>query len=264
MTTRIAIPEPTSADAAYNARSLPPYIAALQSAGATPVVIPLHERQDRVAKLLASVHGILLPGSGFDVNPEKFGEQPIPACNPADPAREAVDELLLQDAFNLHKPILAICYGIQSLNVWLNGSLIQDLPSEGKTAVNHAPGKTIPDAHSIRIVPGSLLARLSTAAGTIGEEKVNSSHHQALRTPGGRLRVTAISPVDEVIEAVELDFPESASETAPDQAHFVLGVQWHPERSYTSNPLSRAIFAAFLRAAEVWKPRAIHESVATA
>jgi putative glutamine amidotransferase len=282
MSTRIAIPEPTSADAAYNARSLPPYIAALQSAGATAVVIPLHERPERVAKLLAGVHGVLLPGSGFDVNPEKFGERPIPACNPADPAREAVDELLLQDAFNLHKPILAICYGIQSLNVWLNGSLIQDLPSqdlpnqdlpsqdlpsEGKTTVNHAPGRTILDAHPIRIAPGSLLARLSAIAGTIGEEKVNSSHHQALRTPGGRLRVTAISPADEVIEAVELDSPEaspesgSASETTRDLAHFVLGVQWHPERSYTASPLSRAIFAAFFHAAEAWKPRAIHESI---
>ncbi len=104
--------------------------------------------------------------------------------------------------------------------------------------MNHAPGRTVLDAHSIQISPGSLLARLSAAVGTIEEEKVNSSHHQALRTLGGRLRVTAVSPADEVIEAVELDSPEFASESSSDSAHFVLGVQWHPERSYTASPLS--------------------------
>jgi putative glutamine amidotransferase len=108
MPIRIAIPEPTTSDAAYNARSLPPYLAALQSAGAMPVVVPLHERQDRVARLLAGTQGVLLPGSGFDVDPERYGEARIPACGPADAGRTAVDELLLQDAFNLHKPILAI------------------------------------------------------------------------------------------------------------------------------------------------------------
>ena len=74
MTIRIAIPEPTSSDAAYNARSLPPYVAALQSAGAIPVIIPIHERQDRVARLLMGTHGVLLPGSGFDVEPERYAE----------------------------------------------------------------------------------------------------------------------------------------------------------------------------------------------
>ena len=251
MNVRIAIPEPASSDAAYNARSLPPYIAALQSAGAIPVVVPLHERPDRVAKLLSGVQGILLPGSRFDVDPQKYSAEKIPACNPADPAREAVDELLLQDAFNLHKPILAICYGVQSLNVWLNGSLVQDLPAEGKRLVNHAPGRTVLEAHAIRITPGS---RLSTLAAGLEEAQVNSSHHQALLQPGNNLRVAAISPADEVIEAVEL---ESAD-------HWVVGMQWHPERTYTTSDLSRALFRAFVQAAGGWKPRAIHESVATA
>jgi putative glutamine amidotransferase len=251
MSLRIAIPEPTATDTAYNARALPQYLAALQSAGATPIVVPLHERPDRIAKLLSSVQGILLPGSGFDIDPQKFGETMIPACNPADPAREAADELLLQDAFNLHKPILAICYGVQSLNVWLNGSLIQDLPTEGKTAVDHRPGRHIAEAHSVCIAQDSLLSKLAHG---VTEEMVNSSHHQALRVTGDKLRITAISPADEVIEAVELDSP----------THWVTGVQWHPERTYTTSGLSRAIFAAFVHAAEAWKPREIHDSVATA
>src|ERR1700689_4022329 len=130
MTVHIAIPEPTSSDPAYNARSLPPYLAALHSWGVTPVLIPLHERQDRVARLLRGVQGILLPGSGFDVDPQRYGEDPIPEFGEADPGRTAIDELLLQDSFNLQKPILAICHGTQTLNVWRGGSLIQDLKTQ--------------------------------------------------------------------------------------------------------------------------------------
>jgi putative glutamine amidotransferase len=254
MNVRIAIPEPTSSDPAYNARSLPPYIAALQSAGATPVIIPLHERPDRVARLLATVHGTLLPGSGFDIAPEKFGAERIPECNAADPAREAIDELLLEDAFSLRKPLFAICFGVQSLNVWLHGTLIQDLEAAGKNQVNHRPGRHVNDAHTIEITPGSLLARLADKDPGAKPEHVNSSHHQALLAPGNHLRVTAVSPVDQVIEAVELDAPESS------EPHFVLGVQWHPERTYTVSSLSRALFAEFIRQAADWKPWPVVES----
>lgn len=255
MSIRIAIPEPTSIDTPYNQRALPQYLAALQSAGATPIVVPLHERPERVAKLLSTVQGVLLPGSGFDIDPQKFGEEKIPACNPADPAREAVDELLLQDAFNLYKPILGICYGVQSLNVWQNGTLIQDLETDGKTQVNHRPGRHIADAHPVEIAAGSLLEKLAAEGDDAKPEQVNSSHHQALRTPGDKLRVTAVSPVDQVIEAVELDPAKSGP------GHFVLGVQWHPERTYTTSALSRGIFREFVHAAQAWKPRPVLESV---
>lgn len=247
----IAIPEPTSKDTAYNQRALPQYIAAIQSAGAIPKVVPLHERQDRVARLLAGVQGVLLPGSGFDLDPQAYGAARIPQCNEPDPGRAAVDELLLQDAFNLHKPILAICYGVQALNVWRNGSLIQDLPSDGKTEVNHRPGREVVEAHPIRIASGSRLSGLAHGQEEIG---VNSSHHQALRVLGDNLRVTAVCPADGVIEGVELDAPD----------HFVVGVQWHPERTYTASPFSRAIFGAFVRAAAEWQPRAAEEAVAGA
>jgi putative glutamine amidotransferase len=251
MSIRIAIPEPTTSDAAYNARSLPPYLAALQSARMTAVVIPLHERQDRVARLLAGTQGVLLPGSGFDVDPERYGEQRVSACGPADPGRTAVDELLLQDAFNLHKPILGICHGAQTLNVWLNGTLIQDLKTVLNTQVDHAPGRTVERAHSLRIAPRS---RLASASGGILDTECNSSHHQAIGRVGDHLRVTAVCPIDDVIEAVELDSAD----------HFVLGVQWHPERTYTVSSLSRVLFAAFAEAAEAWRPRPIEISVASA
>ncbi len=258
MSVRIAIPEP-SVDTEYNHSSLPPYIAALQSAGATAILVPLHERPDRVAKLLASAQGVLLPGSRFDVDPQHYGEVPIPACGPADAARSAVDELLLQDAFNLHKPILGICHGTQTINVWRNGTLIQDLPTVLRTPVDHSPGRAITDAHPIAITSNSRLANIAGSAptnagaqhGSLDAQLVNSSHHQAIRTPGDNLRVVAVSPGDGVIEAVELDA----------QDHFVVAVQWHPERTYTSSALSRALFAAFIHAAEAWQPRRVEESV---
>jgi len=251
MAVRIAIPEPTTTDTEYNQRSLPPYLSALHSAGATPVVIPLHERPDRVAKLLATVQGVLLPGSGYDVDPQRYGEERIPECGPADPGRTAVDELLLQDAFNLRKPVLAICHGAQTLNVWRNGTLIQDLERVEKTPVNHRPGRSVVDAHPIEIVSAS---RLESIAGKGSKpETVNSSHHQAIAKVGDKLAVSAISPVDGVVEAIELDSPD----------HFVIGVQWHPERTYTVSPLSRAIFAAFVKTATGWEPRPVQDSIAT-
>jgi putative glutamine amidotransferase len=242
---RIAIPEPTSTDAEYNGRCLPSYCESLKAAGGEPVIIALNEPQARVAQLLGSVQGILLPGSGYDVDPERYGEDRIPECGEADAPRTAVDELFLQDAFNLRKPILAICHGAQTLNVWRNGKLVQDL----KTNVNHSPGRHIADAHPVEIAAGSRLQRMIPA--DEAETKVNSSHHQAVRVPGDKLRVVATSPVDGVIEAVELDDPN----------HFVVAVQWHPERTYEHSALSRSIFAAFIDAAKAWHPPVVGEPV---
>ncbi len=249
MAVRIAIPEPTSSDAEYNQRALPQYVEALKAAGAEAVVVPLSETQERVAKLLAGVQGVLLPGSKFDVDPQRYGEAREPECAEDDPARTAADELLLQDAFNLRKPILGICQGTQNLNVWRGGALVQDL----KTAVDHRPGREVVKAHAVEIAEGSRLRGIlpaseadSTQEGgvEVGNVEVNSSHHQAVRTPGDNLRVSAISPGDGVIEAVELDVAD----------HFVVGVQWHPERTYAQSGFSRAIFSAFVQAAADWQP----------
>jgi putative glutamine amidotransferase len=245
MAVRIAIPEPTSSDTEYNQRALPQYVEALKAAGAEPVVVPLSAPQERVAKLLAGVQGILLPGSKFDVDPQRYGESREPECAEDDPARTAADELLLQDAFNLRKPILAICHGTQNLNVWRGGALVQDL----RTAVNHRPGREVVKAHPVEVAQGSRLSGILPAS-EAADVQVNSSHHQAIRTPGDNLRVGAVSPGDGVIEAVELDTPE----------HFVVGVQWHPERTYAQSGFSRAIFSSFVQAAEAWQPPEIESA----
>jgi len=241
MTVQIAIPVPTSSDEEYNQRSLGPYLIALEESGARAVVVPLDENPEQIGRLLREVDGVLLPGSRFDIDPQRYGENRIPECGEADPARTAVDELLLQDAFNMERPILAICHGAQSLNVWRSGSLIQDL----KTEVNHRPGREVVRAHAVRVAADSRLSGLMPEGDT-SEPDVNSSHHQAIRRAGDNLVVTAVSPVDGVIEGVELDSP----------THFVVGVQWHPERTYAESEFSRAIFGAFVNAARERQSRA--------
>jgi putative glutamine amidotransferase len=243
---RIAIPEPTSTDEAYNQRSLPQYIHAVEAAGGMAVPISLLHSRAEQASLLASCSGILLPGSPADIDPTRYGQEAVKECAAKDEAREAADNLLLQDAFDQGKPILGICYGLQSLNVWRTGSLIQHLPDS--TVVNHEPGREVQNAHPVLVAPGSrLFEAMEGMADDAGGERtlpVNSSHHQAVGTPGDRLKVAATSPVDGVIEALE----------GAERQQFVIAVQWHPERTYESSAASRALFAAFLEAARSWVP----------
>jgi putative glutamine amidotransferase len=258
MLPRIAIPEPTSTDEAYNQRSLPQYIRAVEASGGTAVPIRLHATPAEWAGALASCTGILLPGSPADVDPGRYGQEREKECAAKDEAREAVDELLLRGAFDQGKPVLGICYGLQSLNVWRKGTLVQDLPHADAAiagTVNHQPGREVQKAHPVLVTPGS---RLSHLVNGIGEEAprlfVNSSHHQAVGGPGQKLTVAAISPEDGVIEALEGSEPNQ----------FVVAVQWHPERSYDVSAASRALFAAFLDAAREWaaSPRAAGEPCA--
>ena len=236
---RIAIPEPSALNPEYSRNNWPRYAAAIESVGGEAVPIELTATPSEVAQTLASCQGILLPGSGADLNPSKYGEA-LNGSNPADPAREAADELLLQDAFNLRKPALCICYGFQSMNVWLGGSLIQDLPSQRPSPVTHGRihGQP-PPPHPVSLREGSKLAALAAAT----ESQVNSSHHQAIARLGDGLHLAATCPVDGVTEAAEM--PGAA---------FVVGIQWHPERDYPDNPFSQSIFQAFVDAARAWHP----------
>ena len=260
MTPRIAIPIPTSTDPDYNAKSWHQYAEAVTRAGGIPVEIPLSATPRETADLINTCQAVLLPGSPADVNPQKYGHDPIPECKPADPARENVDELLLQDAHNLYKPILAICFGTQSLNVWRGGTLVQDL---APMPVNHPAGRTVAVAHSAAIAPDSLLGTIIPPEEAPEQNgflrlPINSSHHQAIGIPGDGLRIAARCPQDAVIEAVE-----GGQDATNPGAHFVLGVQWHPERSYDISPASKALFERFIAEAAAWTPRPIHTSVAS-
>jgi putative glutamine amidotransferase len=241
MPPRIAIPLPLSHDPEYVERALPQYERAVRLAGGEPVRIPLDKLPADTMKIIERCDAALLPGSAADVDPAKYSAGRHPKTNAADPARDKVDELLLQDAYNMRKPLLGICYGMQILNVYRTGTLIQHIES----SVNHAAGRTVPIAHQVEIDPASRLAEI------VGESTatlpVNSSHHQAVDVVGDGLRVVARCPQDGIIEALQ--------GTAPD--HFVLAVQWHPERSVDQDEPSRAIFRALVEAAQ-----ARHEKLA--
>jgi putative glutamine amidotransferase len=110
---RIAIPVPHSSDREYAERSLPQYERAVELAGGEPVRIPLDQPPAQVMKLIERCDAVLLPGSKADVDPAKYDAPRDPHTNPADAGRDTVDELLLQDAYNMRKPVLGICYGLQ-------------------------------------------------------------------------------------------------------------------------------------------------------
>ncbi len=237
---RIAIPVPHSGDnendREYAERALPAYEEAVRGAGGEPVRIELEQTPSQVMKQVEGCDAVLLPGSRADLDPKKYGADRHEKTAPADAKRDAVDELLLRDAYKTHKPVLGICYGLQSLNVYRSGSLVQHIES----AINHSAGRTVAKAHTVIIEPGSKLAEIVGAGKTVA---VNSSHHQSANAAGDGLRVVAHCAEDGVIEAVE--------GTAP--GHFVLAEQWHPERSVNDGPevaeAARAIFQAFIAAA---------------
>jgi putative glutamine amidotransferase len=242
MPPRIAIPMPHSIDREYAERAIPQYERAVELAGGEAVRISLDQPPSGVQKIIEGCDGVLLPGSKADVDPAKFGAARSPCTAASDPGRDAVDEIVLQDAYHRRKPILGICYGLQSLNVYHGGSLIQHipdfLPEELRARVDHEAGKKVAVAHAVEIEKSSKLAGvLGGGDGLV--VPVNSSHHQSADKIGDGLRISARCPDDGIIEALE--------GTAPD--HFVLAVQWHPERSVDQDEASRAIFRALIEAA---------------
>jgi putative glutamine amidotransferase len=243
---RIAIPMPHSGDREYAERSIPQYEHAVKLAGGEPVRIPLDQTPAEVMKIIELCDGVLLPGSSADVDPAKFNATRSLRTAAPDLGRDAVDELLVQDAYNLRKPVLGICYGLQSLNVYRAGTLIQHipdfLPEELRTRVNHEAGKKVAVAHKVELSPDSKLAELVSPDTTNPVLPVNSSHHQSADKIGEGLRISARCVEDGIIEALE--------GTDPD--HFVLAVQWHPERSADEDEASRSIFSALVKAAEEW------------
>jgi len=237
---RIAIPVPHSGDREddreYAERALPLYEEAVRGAGGEPVRIELDQTPGQVMKQIERCAAVLLPGSRADVDPEKYSAERHEKTAPADVKRDMVDELLLRDAYDKRKPVLGICYGLQSLNVYRAGSLVQHIES----AINHSAGRAVAKAHTIKIEPESKLAKIVGTSQTVA---VSSSHHQSADAVGDGLRVVARSAEDGIIEALE----GTAS------GHFVLAVQWHPERSVNDGPevgeSARAIFCAFVEAA---------------
>lgn len=210
--------------------------ALIDATGCLPVLIPAVGSKLDLCTLLDRLDGLLLTGSPSNVHPSRYGGAASHPETLHDPERDATTLPLIREAIARDLPVLAICRGIQELNVALGGTLhqrVHELPGR----LNHrsqkdSPGGPYGPAHSVALTPGGLLAKL---AGTT-EVMVNSLHSQGIDRPAPKLRVEAVAP-DGQIEAVSLP-----------GARFVVGVQWHPEYRVLENPLSSALFSAFARA----------------
>ncbi|MDE3135169.1 MAG: gamma-glutamyl-gamma-aminobutyrate hydrolase family protein [Acidobacteriota bacterium] len=243
---RIGIPfRLASEEQAGNREKIEPYARAVELAGGEPRPLSLFLTEEQLKQQASELDGIVLPGSPADVNPARYGETSRAETAEPDERREQTDLVLLDWAFAEGKPVLAICYGTQLLNVYRGGTLVQDIPSELRGSLTHKweRERGMPEPHHpARLLAGSVVSRLGETAETV----VNSSHHQSIRMPGRNLRVTAISP-DGVIEAVELE----------SRAHWVVGAQWHPERQRNESSsegdsgvrLARALFRDLVRSA---------------
>jgi putative glutamine amidotransferase len=210
--------------------------AVVDAAGCLPMLIPSIGDKLDLDALLDTIDGLLLTGSPSNVEPHHYQGPPSREGTLHDPDRDATTLPLIREAVRRDKPVLAICRGIQELNVALGGTLhqrIQELPG-GKV---HRLGRNGPltmderygPCHPVNLTPDGLLYEL---AGTT-EIMVNSLHGQGIDQPAPGLRIEAVAP-DGLVEAVSLP-----------GARFVVGVQWHPEYKPLSNPISRALFAAF-------------------
>lgn len=254
---RVGIPYRTSAEEASgeNAKHND-YCEAVRRAGGEPVAISLRLGDAELKALLRSLDAFVLPGSPADVDPARYNAERRPTCDPSDAARERTDWAVFDEVFAARKPLLASCYGLQSLNIYLSGTLVQDIPSEVSGALRHGkaglPKESAAPIHEIRIEPGTKLSEM--AGGT--EVRVNSTHHQSVLDVGRGLRVTATAP-DGVIEAVE--YAGAPDATASSGENWIIGVQWHPEHAIheaQGDAFSESLFRALVRAAAGVAPQA--------
>ena len=236
---RIGIPWRTSQE--ETERNLPKirnYVEAVREAGGEPILLSL-AHPEALESQLVRLDGFVLPGSPADVEPSEYGAVNHGKSAPADLPREHTDRAILSHALESRKPVLAICYGCQLLNVYLGGTLIQDLRSETGTSIAHRKKDVVPEPpkdpeHEVRFSRDSQLARLAGSSHAV----VNSSHHQSIERPGRKLRVTGLAE-DGIVESVEWT----------GEANWVVGVQWHPERM-PGDPLASKLFEEFVAAAQ--------------
>jgi len=212
----------------------PNYLDAVRAAGGVPILLPLNVNKEELAVAANVCDGFLFTG-GPDISPFRFQEETIQQCGVVVPERDNMEEDLFTISMESDKPILGICRGIQVLNVFLGGTLYQDIPTQLDSPFNLAHTQKSGNSvlsHSVKIESNSLLHQI------IPKEylQVNSFHHQAIKELAPSLVIAATAP-DSIIEAVY--FPEKT---------FFLGVEWHPEHLFRSNEDALNIFKSFVSA----------------
>jgi putative glutamine amidotransferase len=211
------------------------YSEAIEAAGAAPVHISLIPSGDYIDAVVANLDGILLPGSDSDVDPLRYGQQPHQALGSVHALKDNTDLLVIAAAEKRGISILAICFGMQVLNVFRGGTLIQDIAAQLPGAIKHEQGVPRDRAsHDVRLLEGSHLSNIAVS----NELRVNSHHHQAVEVVGRDLVATAWSP-DGLVEALE----------DPRSDRFVVAVQWHPELGWKNDIFSQKLFKHFVKQA---------------
>jgi len=217
------------------------YLKAVAGAGGAPLIVPTDLEEGILQIIFDCLDGLVLPG-GVDVSPHIYGEAPHDKLGRVDEALDRTELALARWAVTVDHPLLAICRGIQVLNVALGGTLHQDIPSQLPDALEHHRFRSRgypPDdrAHHVTVEPSSRLAAMLG----VTEVMTNSRHHQAIKDPASELAAVAHTS-DGLIEGVEI----------PD-ARFVVGVQWHPENLVDEDPAMRHLFETFVEAARELK-----------
>jgi putative glutamine amidotransferase len=214
----------------------PAYVDAVTAAGGAPLLIPLGLAEDILSSLLDLVDGLVLTGGG-DIAGDQYHSEHTEYILDVDDDRDRTEIFLAREALSRHKPLLGICRGHQLLNVALGGTLYEDVLSLMPGAIKHEYYNVMPReylAHTVAITAGS---RLATTTG-LTHAQVNSLHHQGIRDLAPRLKAVAHAP-DGLIEGVEvMDYP------------FAIGVQWHPENLYPTDPAMLALFRGLVSEAE--------------
>ncbi len=201
------------------------YSEAVEAAGGAPVHISLIPRPDYISRVMDNLDGLLLPGSDSDIDPMRYGAEPHPNLGSVHPVKDETDLLVLEEIERRGMPLLAICFGMQALNVSRGGTLLQDIASQVPKAIKHQQG--VPrdrPSHAVTLDNASFLSSLAQGQRAL----VNSHHHQAVDKVGRDLMATAWSS-DGLIEAVEDSRPQ----------RFAVGVQWHPELGWQEDNESR-------------------------
>ncbi len=233
----IAVSPPEDGSPYYNLN--PEYSDAVRQAGGAPLAFPLIPDDDYVARIMPLVHGLMLTGAQYDLDPSWYGAQPVNGTLETNYDRDEFDRLVLAWATEHALPVLGICHGCQAINVALGGTLVQDIPADVPNAQNHrTPSNTGEYAHEVELAPGSILNQ----GGERLVARVNSAHHQAVDQVASALRPIAWAS-DGVIEALEAADPSS---------QFILAVQWHPERLAAGDALSARVIEVLVVAARRW------------
>jgi len=208
------------------------YSEALEAAGAVPLHISLIPDAEYVNEAVDGLDGILLPGSDSDVDPQRYYHEPHRRLGTVQPIKDETDLLVIAAAEKKGIPLFAICFGMQILNVYRGGTLIQDIESQVSDSIKHEQGAPRDRrSHSVKLLPGSMLEQLAGGE----HQSVNSHHHQAIEVIGRDLIATAWA-TDGLVEAFEDPRPEP----------FVMAVQWHPELGWENDEFSQAIFRHFI------------------